>query len=64
MSLKFSVGDLTIHRAIEQETGFFPALELFPQLTPELLAENRSWLRQAGALDEAYARASPRSSCR
>ena len=53
MSLEFSVGDLTIHRAIEQETGFFPALELFPQLTPELLAENRSWLRQAGALDEA-----------
>jgi len=53
MSLKFSVSDLNIHRAIEQETSFFPALELFPQLTPELLAENRSWLRQAGALDEA-----------
>jgi glyoxylase-like metal-dependent hydrolase (beta-lactamase superfamily II) len=53
MSLKFSVGDFTIHRAIEQEIPFFPALELLPQLTPELLAENRTWLRQAGALDEA-----------
>jgi glyoxylase-like metal-dependent hydrolase (beta-lactamase superfamily II) len=52
MSLKFSVGDLIIHRAIEQETTFFPALELFPQLTPELLAENRTWLRQAGAMDD------------
>jgi glyoxylase-like metal-dependent hydrolase (beta-lactamase superfamily II) len=53
MSLKFSVGDLTIHRAIEQETTFFPALELFPQLTPELLGQNRAWLQQAGAMDEA-----------
>jgi glyoxylase-like metal-dependent hydrolase (beta-lactamase superfamily II) len=53
MSLKFSVGDLTIHRAIEQETSFFPALELFPQLTPELLGQNRAWLQQAGAMDEA-----------
>ena len=52
MSLKFSVGDLIIHRAIEQETTFFPALELFPQLTPELLGENRTWLRQAGAMDD------------
>jgi glyoxylase-like metal-dependent hydrolase (beta-lactamase superfamily II) len=53
MSLKFSVGDLTIHRAIEQETSFFPALELFPQLTPELLGQNRAWLQQASAMDEA-----------
>jgi glyoxylase-like metal-dependent hydrolase (beta-lactamase superfamily II) len=53
MSLKFSVGDLTIHRAIEQEVPFFPALELLPQLTPELLAENRAWLQQAKAMNEA-----------
>ena len=52
MNLKFSVGDLTIHRAIEQETRFLPAFEMFPQLTRELLGENRAWLRQAGALDE------------
>jgi len=51
MSLTLAVGDLTIHRIIEQETTFLPALELFPALTPDLLAENRPWMRQAGALD-------------
>src|SRR6202795_363305 len=52
MSLKFSVGDLTIHRIIEQETNFLPALEMLPGLTPEVLAENRSWMQKAGALDD------------
>jgi glyoxylase-like metal-dependent hydrolase (beta-lactamase superfamily II) len=51
MSLKLSVGDLIIHRIIEQETTFLPALELLPTLTPELLAENRPWLLGNGALD-------------
>ncbi len=45
MSLTFTVGDLTIHRIIEQETTFLPAFDLLPGLTPELLAENRSWMR-------------------
>ncbi|MDE2063850.1 MAG: MBL fold metallo-hydrolase [Bradyrhizobium sp.] len=52
MSLKFSVGDLSIHRIVEQETAFFAALDLFPALPPELLAENRGWLRRAGAIDD------------
>ena len=52
MSLKLTVGDLTIHRIIEQETTFLPALEILPDLTPELLAENRAWMRQAGAIDD------------
>ena len=52
MSLKFNVGDLTIHRIIEQETIFLPALEMLPGLTPEVLAENRTWMREAGALDD------------
>jgi glyoxylase-like metal-dependent hydrolase (beta-lactamase superfamily II) len=52
MNLKFSVGDLIIHRVIEQETTFLPALEMLPDLTPELLAENRSWLQKARALDD------------
>jgi glyoxylase-like metal-dependent hydrolase (beta-lactamase superfamily II) len=52
MSLKFSVGDLTIHRIIEQETTFLPALEMLPGLTPEVLAENRAWMQKAGALDD------------
>ena len=47
MSLKFTVGDLTIHRIIEQETSFLPALEMFPDLTAERLAENRGWMRDA-----------------
>jgi glyoxylase-like metal-dependent hydrolase (beta-lactamase superfamily II) len=51
MSLKFIAGDLTIHRIIEQETTFLPALEMLPGLTPELLAENRAWMREAGAID-------------
>ena len=52
MNLKFSVGDLTIHRIVEQETTFMPALELLPDLTPELLAENKGWLQKARALDD------------
>ena len=52
MSLKFTAGDLIIHRIIEQETTFLPALDLFPQLSPDLLAQNRDWMRKAGAIDE------------
>ena len=52
MSLKFSVGDLTIHRVIEQETSFLQAHDVLPGLTPELLAENRGWMQKAGALDD------------
>ena len=52
MSLKFTAGDLIIHRIIEQETTFLPALDLFPQLSPDLLAQNRDWMRKAGTIDE------------
>jgi glyoxylase-like metal-dependent hydrolase (beta-lactamase superfamily II) len=52
MNLKFSVGDLTLHRIIEQETTFMPAVEMLPDLTPELLAENKDWLQKAGAIDD------------
>ena len=52
MSLKFSVGDLTIHRVIEQEAPFFPALDFLSGLTPEVLAENRSWMQEVKALDD------------
>jgi len=51
MSLKLTVGDLTIHRIIEQETTFLPALDMLPGLTPEVLAENKPWMRDAGAID-------------
>ena len=46
-----NVGDLTIHRIIEQETTFLPALNMLPGLTPETLAGNRRWLQKAGAID-------------
>ncbi len=52
MTLKFSVGDLTIHRIIEQETKFLQAQDMLPDLTPDMLAENRAWMQQAGALDD------------
>ena len=51
MSLNFNVGDLTIHRIVEQETTFLPALDLFPQLSPDVLAQNKEWLRKASAID-------------
>jgi hypothetical protein len=51
MSLKFTAGDLTIHRLIEEETTFLPVHDLFAGLTPDLLADNRQWLRDSGAID-------------
>jgi len=45
MSTTFRIGDLTIHRIVEMEIPFRPALAFIPGLTPELLAENRSWMR-------------------
>ena len=52
MSLTLTAGDLTIHRLIEQETTFLPALDLFPGLTADVLAENRAWMKQAKAIDD------------
>src|ERR1700692_4939290 len=51
MTLKLTVGDPTIHRIIEQETTFLPALDMLPGLTPEVLAENKPWMQKAGAID-------------
>src|ERR1700757_3466511 len=48
MSNTFRVGNLTIHRIVEMEAGFTPALEFLPALTPEVLSESRSWLAPAG----------------
>ena len=50
MSTRFNVGDITIDRIIEEESPFTPALEFLPTLTPDILAENRSWMQPA-ALD-------------
>ena len=50
MANTFRVGNMTIHRIVEMEGGIRPALEVLPDLKPEVLAENRSWLAPA-ALD-------------
>jgi len=42
MSLKFTAGDLTIHRLIEVETTFLPVHDVFAGLIPDLLAETGS----------------------
>jgi glyoxylase-like metal-dependent hydrolase (beta-lactamase superfamily II) len=51
MGLALAVGDLAIHRIIEQETTFLPATDLLPGLTADILAENREWMRKAAAID-------------
>ena len=52
MSLTLTAGDFTIHRVIEQETTFLPALDMLPGLTPDVLDENRAWMQQAHAIDQ------------
>ena len=52
MKTKFAVEDLTIHRIIEIEEpatgpGYSPK-EFFPDLTPEMLEENRGWMTGNG----------------
>jgi glyoxylase-like metal-dependent hydrolase (beta-lactamase superfamily II) len=44
-TVTFQLGNLTIHRLVEMEEGNRPALDFLTNLTPELLAENRAWLR-------------------
>lgn len=44
MATQIKLGDITIHRVVEQEAPIFVALEFFPTLTRELLDENLSWL--------------------
>ena len=50
MSTGLSLGDITIHRIVEQQVPFFAALDTLVGLTAERLAENRAWL-QPTALD-------------
>jgi hypothetical protein len=45
MNATMSVGNLTIHRLVEQEGPFFDAHAFFPGLTAAMMAENRAWLQ-------------------
>ena len=47
MTLKLQFGDVTVHRIIEDESPFEEAQRFLPDLTDELLAENRGWLEPA-----------------
>ena len=44
MTKPIAVGDITVHRVVEQEAPMFGAFDFFPTLTEEMLAANRSWL--------------------
>jgi glyoxylase-like metal-dependent hydrolase (beta-lactamase superfamily II) len=44
MTKPISVGDITVHRIVEQEAPLFRAFTFFPTLTKEMLEANRSWL--------------------
>src|ERR1700749_3398932 len=48
----FKLGDMIVHRIIERECGFTPALEFLPKLTPEMLDESRPWMQSPLALDD------------
>jgi glyoxylase-like metal-dependent hydrolase (beta-lactamase superfamily II) len=45
MITRIELGEITIHRIVEQEAPIFAALEFFPTLSPALLEENLSWLQ-------------------
>jgi len=49
----FKVGDITIHRVVEQEAPFFDPLTFFPTLSKDVLEENRGWMTDGGYLDRA-----------
>lgn len=45
MALSFEAGGAVVHRIVEQDAvALLPMLKFFPKLTPDLLAQNRSWL--------------------
>jgi glyoxylase-like metal-dependent hydrolase (beta-lactamase superfamily II) len=39
------IGNVAIHRIVEQEAPFFEVLQFFPTLTKEVLNQNRAWLQ-------------------
>ena len=38
------LGDIEIHRIVEQQGPFFEAAQFFPTLTAEMMEPHRSWL--------------------
>ncbi len=50
MNTTLRIEDLVIHRLVEQESGHSKAHDFLPNLTPDILAANRGWMRDMGAL--------------
>ena len=51
MGFQNKIGDITIHRIIEDQSGMMPIRDFLPSLSQETLEENRSWLVEGGFLD-------------
>ena len=47
MTTRFEIGNTTIHRIVEMEHSIGPARGFLPNLTQDLLDENRAWLQPA-----------------
>ncbi|MGA7429469.1 MAG: MBL fold metallo-hydrolase, partial [Xanthobacteraceae bacterium] len=45
MTMPIALNDITIHPIIEQQGVFFNVMGFFPDLTREVLDENRPWLQ-------------------
>lgn len=51
MSLHMTLGDITLHRIIEDQSALMPIRDFLPNLSEAVLAENRDLLLSAGAID-------------
>mgnify|MGYP006276898739 FL=1 len=51
MSLIRHIGDMTLHRIIEDQAALMPIRDFLPGLSAEVLEAHRDWLSAAGALD-------------
>jgi glyoxylase-like metal-dependent hydrolase (beta-lactamase superfamily II) len=45
MTNQIRIGEITVHRIVEQEAPFFAPLDFFPTLTKDLLDEHLGWLQ-------------------
>jgi glyoxylase-like metal-dependent hydrolase (beta-lactamase superfamily II) len=45
MATQIRIGEITVHRIVEQEAPFFAPLDFFPALTKDVLDEHLGWLQ-------------------
>ena len=51
-NLSWQLGDITLHRIIEDQSALMPIRDFLPNLSEEVLAQNRDALLKAGAIDK------------